>query len=219
MGISKAEKRKFKNQLRSVKTNNEFRNIVYDLYVNHGCSYSNIASIGREVSIKINIQLIIKILEDFDVKRCSKGEDCKSPDGCIQSRDNFYIGNQKDGKNSICNYCKRFNQGFKRVDQTKQNYMLEFQKIKEKDNFLINLYKKENYSYKDLSTLSLRTIENIVILLEKADIKRCSQCGMVLSRSNFVKNLATSDRLHNYCQMCERQRELPSDRFADHWAS
>jgi 5-methylcytosine-specific restriction endonuclease McrA len=158
--------------------------------------------------------MIIKILEEFDVKRCSKKENCKNPDGCLQSRDNFYnVSKMVDRKHHICSFCNRFDNSFRRADQNKQNCMLEFQKIKEKeeqDEFLVKLY-KDGYTSHELGAISLRGIDNVIILLEKFDIKRCSQgedCknpdGCIQSRDNFYDDKKMVDRKHHICSFCNR---------------
>jgi len=212
MTISKEEKEYFRNCFSQIPIKNNFNDIIYELYVIHKYSYRNIVTIVNHVFRKINIQIIIKILEEFDVKRCNKGEDCKSPNGCIQSRSNFNKDNTTiDRKQYICSYCYNYNRNFRRADQTKQNHILEFQKIKEKikqDEFLVNLYKQEGFTYNDLSTISLRKINNIINLLQKYDIKRCSNslCKTpIQSRKNFFVDNTSIDGLMSQCRVCQLQ--------------
>jgi len=212
MGISKEEKEYFRYYFNQVKTKDDFKQMVYCLYVDHEYSYTDIVVLSRHCfSKKINISMIIKILEEFDVKRCSKKEDCKNPDGCLQSRDNFYNHKKtSDKKEYICSFCYNFDRKFRRANQNKQNCMLEFQKIKEKeeqDEFLINIY-KDGLDYVDLVTISLRKMESIISLLEEFDIKRCNKgedCknpnGWIQSRDNFY-NKNTKDGKDVLCSFC-----------------
>jgi len=212
MVISKEEKEYFRDCFSQIQTKNDFNDVIYELYIIHKYSYRNIVTIINHVFRKINIQDVIKILEEFDVKRCSKGEDCKSPDGCVQSRSNFNKDNNlTDTKKNICSYCYNYNRNFKKSDQTKKNHMLEFQTIKEKDKqdeFLVNLYKKEYFTYNELSTISLRKIKDIINLLKKHDIKRCSNslCKTpIQSRKNFFVDKSSIDKLMSQCRECQLQ--------------
>jgi len=213
MGISKEEKEYFRYYFNQVKTKDDFKQMVYCLYVDHEYSYTDIVVLSRHCfSKKINISMIIKILEEFDVKRCSKKEDCKNPDGCLQSRDNFYnVSKMVDRKHHICSFCNRFDNSFRRANQTKQTYMLEFQKIKEKnkqDEFLIKLY-YDGYTSHELGAISLRGIDNVINLLEEFDVKRCSQgenCknpdGCIQSRNNFYDDRKNRDGKEYRCIFC-----------------
>ena len=212
MIISKEEKEYFKYYFDLIENEDQFKKMVYDLYVNHGYEYRNIATIVRYNYREINVDEIIKILEKFNVKRCGRREDCKSPDGCAQSRDNFCSNrNTKDGKNSTCEYCQKFDKHFNYSDTSKQKHMLEFQNTREKENqdqFIVNLYKK-GYNYHYLGSISLMGINYIISLLLKYDIKRCSNgkdCkspdGCVQSRVNFSNSQNMNDGKNSECSYC-----------------
>jgi hypothetical protein len=212
MIISKEEKKYFKYYFDLIENEEHFEEMVYELYVNHEYEYRNIATIVRYNYREINVDEIIKILEKFNVKRCGRREDCKSPDGCAQSRDNFCSNrNTKDGKNSTCEYCQKFDKHFNYSDTSKQKHMLEFQNIREKENqdqFIVNLYKK-GYTYHYLGSISLMGINYIISLLLKYDIKRCSNgkdCkspdGCVQSRVNFSNSQNMNDGKYSECSYC-----------------
>jgi len=213
MTILKEEKEYFRECFNQIQTEEDFKNIIYELYIIHKYSYVGIKAIVCHVFRKINIQDVIKIVKEFDVKICSKGENCKSPTGCIQPRENFYNHDSTDGKKSICISCHKFNHIFKKANQIKQNHILKFQEIKDKDKqdeFLINLY-KTGFSTIEMTSISLREFDDMIKLLKEYNIKRCSQgenCkspnGCIQPRENFNKNKQCIDGKHYMCSSCER---------------
>src|SRR6056297_1768630 len=119
MTILKEEKEYFRECFNQIQTEEDFKNIIYELYIIHKYSYVGIKAIVCHVFRKINIQDVIKIVKEFDVKICSKGENCKSPTGCIQPRENFYNHDSTDGKKSICISCHKFKHIFESANQIK----------------------------------------------------------------------------------------------------
>jgi len=211
MTILKEEKEYFRECFNQIQTEEDFKNIIYELYIIHKYSYVGIKAIVCHVFRKINIQDVIKIVKEFDVKICSKGENCKSPTGCIQPRENFYNHDSTDGKKSICISCHKFNHIFKKANQIKQNHILKFQEIKDKDKqdeFLINLY-KTGFSTIEMTSISLREFDDMIKLLKEYNIKRCSQgenCkspnGCIQPRENF-NNTNTIDGHVSICVYCQ----------------
>jgi len=210
--MNNQEKRKFKDWFHQIENINDLKSIVYELYVNYNYKYQNITSIVRYNYREINITEIIEILRGFNIKRCGTGDNCKSPNGCIQSLENFAnCQSTTDKKSHTCMFCENFNRNFRRADQTKKNHMLEFQKIREKDEqdeFLVDLY-KSNYSYSDLSTISVRSIKDIISLLEKYNIKKCprgidckSPYGHAQSQENFYDHSRKNDGKASVCMFC-----------------
>ena len=180
--LNNSEKEQFKNWFDQIENIDNFKSIIHELYVNYRYSYRNILSIVRYNYKYIDIDQIVDILKEFDVKRCSRGEDCKSPVGDLQTRNNFTNRAESvDGKRLECIYCNRFYTNFKRANKEKQNHILEFQKIKspnQQDEFLVNLYKSKEYNYKYLSAISLRHIDKIVSLVNyRASITRLVNVG------------------------------------------
>jgi DNA-directed RNA polymerase specialized sigma subunit len=216
MALSKEEKEYFRPTLNVVKTKQNLKDLIYTLYVDHNYEYRSILSIIRQKIKTINIQTIIKILEDLDIKRCIQKDNCKSSNGYIQSRSNFYNTNiSTDCKKSQCIDCISFQKTYNSSDENKKHHMDYFQslKLEEKEDYIIKLYIKHNYTYSEIHKMTRVSQKEILKIIKTYGYKRCangenckSLFGPLQKFENFYELKNSLDGYDYTCSYCNKFR-------------
>jgi len=216
MALSKEEKEYFRPTLKAVKTKQNLKDLIYTLYVDHNYEYRLTLSIIRQKIKTINIQTIIKILEDLDIKRCIQKDNCKSPNGYIQSRSNFYNTNTStDCKKSQCIDCISFQKTYNSSDENKKYHMDYFQslKLEEKEDYIIKLHTKHNYNYSEIHKMTRVSQKEILKIIKIYGYKRCangenckSLFGPLQKFENFYELKNSLDGYDYTCSYCNKFR-------------
>ena len=204
-------------------TKEEFIEYIRYLYVEKDLTYPQIRTeLAKTYSTRYDLmEIIIKVLEQIDIKRCSRRTECKHPKGPILSRSEFNSTGEKkgDGLRSNCRICSYYNTNYKsydKKDKRKRDLLVEYFKLtndEDRENFIIKVYTEDFYSFMEISGITIRPIEEIVQIIHSRNIKVCNRkenCvnknGCVQKLNNFRKDSSTIDGLKQTCNSCVNKR-------------
>jgi len=195
------EKEKHQQELLKIIENDE---VVKDYIVNLYKNNYNVKEISQicEYNEYNTVQFVLK---ERDIKKCSSGLECKSPNGPFLSRTQFFSdSNNKDGKNFHCKNCDIYRQLYRNSSESKKKLMDYYQSLdNEKDqvNFIINSYKKLG-NYHKVSKIVFCDISYIIQIMQNENIKKCTCCGKIKSRNEFGLDSSQKDGLPRFCKSC-----------------
>jgi len=200
--------------LKQVNTLEDLKKFIYYAYTQEFKNYQQINQIIQKRFPSSTTLKILKVLEEFDVKRCSQLEKCISSKGCIQRRSKDFkkMKSRWDGIDNLCILCKHFKTNYKKCNNIDKIHMTNFQNlesIQEKEKYIIINLIYEGYSYRKIQAITLMSIQDIVKISKKYNIKYCingNSCknlnGPILTYSEFYKNIRKSDGHDSECQIC-----------------
>ena len=202
------EKRYLMDTYQLCQTNLERKEFIISMYIHHDKTVNNIHAITL-----LDREFVISVLKEFDVKKCLNYENCRSFEGYIQSRNNFFTdSSHQDGISNYCKNCITYRDLKHKNNQIKINmidHIKELNSKKEIEEYLIYIYKKCNFTYSEMQAITTFDMSEIINILKKYNIRICSkgdQCkninGPILTFDDFSNNSGMSDNKNSMCIEC-----------------
>jgi len=195
MALSTQEKKEHRNELLKIIDNDEAVK-DYIVYLNANCNfeYRDIANICGYP----NVDYVTCVFLERNIKRCSI---CKK----VKPREEFN-GNHlmSDGKKPCCKKCYNYRAKYNKAPKETKRLMDEFIKIVDYEKqieFIKNLY-FQKYTTFGICSITDYSFESVTRILQDHDIKMCSDCREILSRSQYTVNKKNQDGLNHSCQFC-----------------
>lgn len=219
--------KKFTTILANIENDEEIWEIIKKLYT-RGHTYKSITSLFQKVYKDCDIQDIIEVLQYYDIKKCSSGDNCKSFNGEFQSRSSFANNSTyPDGLNPTCKECKSYYCVYKKASQEKKNqidYFRSLKTVEERENYIYELYVIQEYTMQDIKTITLFAFQDVVdLIVNKFQIQRCANgktCvnkeGSLQKIDEFGRDRSRPTGFSTICLSCVKVKQRSSNYKQSH---
>lgn len=145
MRISRNYENYYKEKILKIKTSEELKYFIYNLYVEDNLTYQNILTILKiRFKNSINIEKVINTIKSFDIKKCSADKLCKNYLGPFQPLNQFTDSPKtSDKKRPKCKTCQKFDNNYRKYNQKTRGLMdfIRPRVLMKKKNTLLNCIK------------------------------------------------------------------------------